>query len=239
MSTPAELNWKSFKGASFEGILDYIDATTENDYNISNFEATLYLYKINEDEPHTTRTLTEPTSSRRTTFFTVAEIEALPADNKLLIVWTKRDETSRVYAIHAGSFTVSDVQRTGTVQATGEFSIGDSVQTVVPISFGTTPLKGDVGDTGPQGPVGPKGDVGDTGPQGPVGDTGSITDLSGYAVTDQIAYDDSLLVQKSNGDIERIDDFVLIDFLQQYKDTDMAPASVAWAGTSDPNLVLS
>ena len=38
--------------------------------------------------------------------------------------------------------------------------------------------KGDTGETGPQGPVGPKGDTGNTGPQGPVGpkgDTGGMT----------------------------------------------------------------
>jgi len=38
--------------------------------------------------------------------------------------------------------------------------------------------KGDTGKTGPQGPVGPKGDTGKTGPQGPVGpkgDTGGMT----------------------------------------------------------------
>ena len=38
--------------------------------------------------------------------------------------------------------------------------------------------KGDTGNTGPQGPVGPKGDTGNTGPQGPVGpkgDTGGMT----------------------------------------------------------------
>ena len=38
--------------------------------------------------------------------------------------------------------------------------------------------KGDTGDTGPQGPTGPKGDTGNTGPQGPIGpkgDTGGMT----------------------------------------------------------------
>ena len=38
--------------------------------------------------------------------------------------------------------------------------------------------KGDTGETGPQGPIGPKGDTGKTGPQGPVGpkgDTGGMT----------------------------------------------------------------
>lgn len=33
--------------------------------------------------------------------------------------------------------------------------------------------KGDTGETGPQGPVGPKGDTGKTGPQGPVGPKGA------------------------------------------------------------------
>ena len=38
--------------------------------------------------------------------------------------------------------------------------------------------KGDTGETGPQGPIGPKGDTGKTGPQGPIGpkgDTGGMT----------------------------------------------------------------
>ena len=45
------------------------------------------------------------------------------------------------------------------------------------IKINTIP-KGDTGETGPQGPVGPKGDTGKTGPQGPVGpkgDTGGMT----------------------------------------------------------------
>tara|TARA_B100001093_G_C26653092_1_gene938362 strand:+ start:123 stop:887 length:765 start_codon:yes stop_codon:yes gene_type:complete len=33
--------------------------------------------------------------------------------------------------------------------------------------------KGDTGDTGPQGPIGPKGDTGDTGPQGAIGPKGT------------------------------------------------------------------
>jgi len=43
---------------------------------------------------------------------------------------------------------------------------------------GPTGPKGDTGETGPQGPTGPKGDTGKTGPQGPTGpkgDTGGMT----------------------------------------------------------------
>jgi hypothetical protein len=96
--------------------------------------------------------------------------------------------------------------------------------------------QGPQGETGPQGPQGPQGE---TGPQGIQGETGAITDLQGYPITDQISYNDSLLVQKDNGDIERINDFVLIEFLQTYKDVDMTAASVQWAGTSDPNLTVT
>ena len=58
--------------------------------------------------------------------------------------------------------------------------------------------KGDTGNTGPQGPVGPKGDTGNTGPRGPVGPKGDTGGMTSSELSRLVSVENSISSIKSD-----------------------------------------
>ena len=86
----------------------------------------------------------------------VTKLDALPTAQELDAALAGKQPSINTVEVSVGN-------ATGTPSGTASVS-GNKM------TFSFENLKG---DTGPQGPQGPKGDTGDTGPQGPKGDTGS------------------------------------------------------------------
>jgi hypothetical protein len=148
-----------YLGGSLHILFAYEKDEDGEPFDVDGYDAVLNIYQMKPRKLVESVEMTNPEPNRIEAIFSVDDVEELPQNGRYEILFTDKIDSTVTFAMHRDRFAISDVYKSGTTIATVNVSVGDSIETIVNVKFGTIPIKGEQGDSGE--PLNVVGDLND------------------------------------------------------------------------------